>query len=134
MSLRNDSSLSAESAYSEPDADPSLKIAPNDDVARLLAGWRALGFFEAAQPVALDQAQATLTVRLNGQVSVLSRLPVAMSNVDDVTRFNNCVDVFRHVYDGVQSYHTNARIQADDFERQNMELLQNAHNHGRGQR
>ena len=122
MSLRNASSTTAEAAYG-PSSNLTLKIASDPDLSALLEGLSSSGFFTNSTPVPGSQARATLTVRRNGRSYVRSRLPFAMSSKEDIENFNQCVWLFRYMFDQTDSYHTGSTA---DFDTQTQRLLEQA--------
>ncbi len=125
LALRNESFQSPDEVYSKGDS-AYLKVATDENINKLILGWTELSFFEVASPTPYPQAKATLSIKMNGETYVRSRLPLEMSSIEDLTQFNNCLTVFRAIYDNTRSYHSAAAISGEELQRQNEKIQENA--------
>jgi hypothetical protein len=124
MSLRNAAANEAQGHRGSQD--PSLKIASDDDVAKLLEALTRLGFFDTATSVAPPQGKARLVVERNGRTFVRARLPLAQTTPEEIEQFHLCVDVFRHVYDQTAAYRPDPNVRPEDFVQESERLMENA--------
>jgi len=118
LGLRNASSLAPEYAYNSGRT-PNLKVARDEDMARLIAAFRQAGYFAAANPGPAAGAHASLTLVVDGARSVLSRLPLSAATIENNRLFNDCLQSYRYVYDNTVSFHTGSNVGIDELSRQN---------------
>lgn len=123
LALQNESSPAASQAPVQGEV--ASKVATDELMKRLLGLLQQQGFFEASGPAEHPQAKASLTLVINSQRYVCSRLPLQMSSVDEVQRFQGYTEVFRAAYDNTEAYRA-ASLDARDFYRENERLQENA--------
>ena len=113
----------------------AAKVTSDAYMKGLLGRWDELGYFDAANTAVHPQAKASLTLVINSQRYACSQLPLAMSSVGEVERFNQFAIAFRTIYDNTQGYQS-ANLDARDFYLENERLQRNAQKatSGRGDR
>lgn len=119
LALQNQSSPGA----GQQPADPRVatKVAPDVLIQRLLGLWQREGYFDAATPAVHPQAKASLVLVVNSKRYVCSRLPLQISSVEEVQRFQGFAEVFRAVYDNTETFQAST-LDADDLKRENLQL------------
>lgn len=125
LGLRNATSLPAAEVYSSGNR-PNLKIARDEDMARLIAAFREAGFFASANGQPAPQAVATLTVIIDGDRSVLGLLPLSAAAVDNNRLFNDCLQNYRYVYDNTGSFHAGTNVNPRELSEQNERVRREA--------
>lgn len=108
----------------------AVKIASDDDLYRLLQAWHALAFFDVAREQAPSDARAVLSLRVNDRTWVRARLhhgPAA-----EAVQFNDCLEVFRYVYDNTLAFRTATDVRRTDLEAEGRRLDQESAFRGRG--
>ena len=124
LALRNESAPRVE-ATGASQGNPMVKVADDDHVKALLSRWSDLGFFNSSVETAHPRAKASLVLVINGRRHAATRMPLAMSSVDQIEKFNSYARAFRTVYDHTQAYQS-ASVQAGDLYRENQRLIDNA--------
>lgn len=125
LHLRGAQGESAEQTYSSGSA-PNLKIARTEDMQRLLAALDECGFFVNAAATKEPGATAALTVTVDGQRKIMSRLPTTPATLERNRQFNNCVQAYRYVYDNTVSFHSGSSVKIEDLSEQNERVQREA--------
>lgn len=117
IGLQNASYGSREKVYSQG-GNPSFKVVDNEELQTLLDVLAEQGFFERSLESERPDASAVLSVHVNGDDWVWSRLPLGTDDAETIQDFFRCVAYVQTLYNRTTAYYTREGMTAEDFERE----------------